>query len=184
LTMLRFRSILRLTLESWLIAAVALAQHSDGPAFRLVLTEVRPGNMATQLRCTLVLRDHHFHHETASITPNRDSERKVYEGELSDGEWSALNAILDGKSLRDLNVPRAFAPPVMQDVHILNISVGRESKFQNLEFLNDKSRKPYDSELKPLLQWWKSFNHRHMTESHAAPNSQCAPNQNNTLFAQ
>ncbi|MBZ5596746.1 MAG: hypothetical protein LAN83_00355 [Acidobacteriia bacterium] len=159
-------------------------QTANGPPFQLFLSEVQPGAMATEQRCTLVFPDRRFHYETASTKRGREFGRKVYEGELPDADWRALTAILDSEELRKLNVPRALPSPVMQDVHIFNISVAREGKFQNLEFLNDKSRKPYDSELKPLLQWWKSFNHRHMSESHAAPSHQCSLDINSTLFAQ
>jgi hypothetical protein len=180
----RLQWILPLILLSGLAPGMGLAQTAGGLPFQLFLSEVRPGAMATEERCTLIFPDHRFHHETASIRHGRDLERKVYEGELPEDDWRAFSAILDSKELRDLNVPRPLPAPVMQDVHILNISVAREGKFQNLEFLNDKGRKPYDSQLKPLLQWWKSFNHRPLPESHAAPNRQCSLNNNNLLFAQ
>src|SRR2546421_4568686 len=32
--------------------------------------------------------------------------------------------------------------------------------FQNMEFINDSSRKPYDSQLKPLFHFWKSMRSR------------------------
>jgi len=56
------------------------------------------------------------------------------------------------------------------------ISVAREAKYQNMEFLDNKSRKPYESQLKPLLGWWKAFRGGHMAESSAPPDSRCSLN--------
>ncbi len=180
----RLQSILYLVLLSALTPTLGQGQTAERLSFQLFLSELRPGTMAIKQHCALVFPDHRFHLETASIKHGRDLDRKVYEGDLSEADWRALGAILDAKELKGLKVAPALTSPVMQDVHIFNISVARDGKFQNLEFLNDKSRKPYDSELKPLLQWWKSLNHRHIPESHAPPNRQCALSNNNSLFAQ
>jgi hypothetical protein len=174
---------------SWILfSGLALVAGSDQSAqisaFRLLLSEVRPGGMATDQRCTLVFPDHRFHHEIASRHHGRDVERKVYEGELSEADWDTLAEILDRKEFQDLNVPRTVPPLVMQDVHVYAISVAREGNFQNMEFLTDKSRKPYDSQLKPLLQWWKSFYGRHMSESNAPPDRRCSMDTNDAVFTQ
>jgi hypothetical protein len=180
----RPRSILCWILLPGLALAAGPEQSSHDSAFRLLLSEVRPGGMATDQRCTLIFADHRFHHETASSKLGRELARKVYEGELSGADWNALAGILDRKEFHDLAVPRIAPPPVMPDLHIYTISVARDGTFQNLEFLTDKSRKPYDSELKPLLQWWKSFYGRRMPESHAPPDGHCSPDNNNALFTE
>lgn len=159
-------------------------QSAQSSAFRLLLSEVRPGGMATDQRCTLVFPDHRFHHEVATRHHGRDVERKVYEGELSEVDWNTLAEILDRKEFQDLNVPRTVPPLVMQDVHVYAISVARAGDFQNLEFLTDKSRKPYESQLKPLLQWWKSFYSKHMPASGAPPNQRCSMDTKDAVFAQ
>jgi len=40
-----------------------------------------------------------------------------------------------------------------------------------MEFMDDNSRKPYDVQLKPLLQWWKSTRNRHVAASEAPADS-------------
>ncbi|SRR5713101_5021101 len=180
----RLVSILCWILLPGLAMAGGPEQSSNRSAFRLRLSEVRPGGMATDQRCTLIFPDRRFHHETASSRLGRDLERKVYEGELSEADWNALTGILDRKEFHDLAVPRIAPPLVMPDLHIYTISVARDGKFQNMEFLTDKSRKPYDSELKPLLQWWKSFYGRRMLESQAPPDAQCSPDNNSALFTE
>src|SRR6266496_6758915 len=100
--------------------------------------------------------------------------RRVYEGQLSEADWSALGGILDSKEFRELKVPASVAPLVVENSHPYTISVARDKGFQNMEFLNNHSRKPYESQLKPLLQWWKSLRSAHLPESNASPDSRCS----------
>jgi hypothetical protein len=150
------------------------AQAPKNPAIWLFLNEVQPGSMSTEQYCTLVFADHHFHTEKATLHHGKDSDRKVYEGELSETDWNGLNGILDSKEFREIKVPPTVAPLVMQDSHPYDISVAREGNFQNMEFLDGKSLKPYEPQIKPLLQWWKSFRGRHLPESKAPASDRCS----------
>lgn len=142
-------------------------------ALRLKLSEVRPGSLASEHYCLLVFADHSYHAEKAARHVGRDIERKVLEGSLSDVDWSALDRILDSSGFQKLNVPRPYVPLAIQGGHFFTISVRREKGFQNMEFVNDKSRKLYDSQLKPLFQWWKSVRGRNMTVSESPADSRC-----------
>src|SRR5208282_5835326 len=148
-----------------LAATAGSAQQLAHAALRVFLNEVQPGTMSAPQYCTLVYNDHRFHTERADIKRGRDTDRKVYEGQLSDTDWNTLVAIIDAKDFRDLNVPRTVSPLVMQDTHPYTISVARDNDFQNMEFLDNKSLKPYESQVRPLLQWWNSFRGRHAPES-------------------
>jgi hypothetical protein len=55
------------------------------------------------------------------------------------------------EGFRKLNVPPGYVPFTVQSAHFLTISVRREKEFQNMEFMDDNRRKPYDSQLKPLV---------------------------------
>src|ERR1700694_4287705 len=79
-------------------------QQPPKPAIRLLLSEVQPGSLSADQYCTLVFADHHFHSEKASRHHGKDTDRKVYEGELSEAEWSALGGILDRREFRELKV--------------------------------------------------------------------------------
>jgi hypothetical protein len=158
------------------IGLVANAGSSE-PAkstLRLMLSEVQPGTMATEQYCMLVFADRRFHAEKANRKMGKDRERKVYEGQLSEADWTALGGILDSKKFREVKVPPSMAPLVIQDSHPYTISVAREKGFQNMEFLNKKSLEPYESQLKPLLQWWKSLRNANMPASKAPPDSRCS----------
>jgi hypothetical protein len=167
------------------LAAVAESNPPAKPvSVRLMVSEVQAGATQAQQYCTLVFADRHFHHERASLHHGKDLERKVYEGEFSESDWNELAGILDSKDFRELNVPRGVAPLIMQDSHVYTISVARETNFQNMEFLDNKSRKPYELQLKPLLVWWTSFRGGHKTESKVTPDARCLLNSEHAVFSQ
>ena len=167
-----------------LTAIAAFGQPPTGAGLRVFLNEVQPGVLSAPQYCTLVFQDHHFHTERANIKNGRDSDRKVYEGQLSDTDWNALLAIIDSKEFRGLSVPRTVPPLVMQDTHPYTISVARDKTFQNMEFMDTKSLKPFESQVKPLLQWWKSFRGRRAPESNSPPDARCALDSTHAIFAQ
>jgi hypothetical protein len=168
-----------------LVAAVAgQSEVAKGAAVRLQLNEVQPGTMASEQYCTVVFADRHFHSEKATRSRGKDTDRKVYEGELSEADWNVLGGIIDSEGFRGLNVPQGVPPLVIRDAHTVTISVARGTRFQNMEFLDNKSRKPYESQLKPLLRWWKSFRGERVPESKAAPDARCSLDDTNAVFSQ
>ena len=166
------------------LAAAGQNEATKTAGVRLQMNEVQAGSMAAEQYCTVVFADGHFHSEKASRSRGKDTDRKVYEGKLSDAELSTLGGIIDSDSFRALNVPMGVSPLVIQDAHTITISVARDAKFQNMEFLDNKSRKPYDPQLKPLLQWWKSFRGSRQPESHAAPDARCSLDSTHAVFSQ
>ncbi len=142
-------------LSSWLVA-LASFDGPEAPRLRVLISELRPGKMSSEQRCLLVFEDHSFHHELAIRKRGRDLDRRVYTGKLSDSDWDALTSIVDRDDFRSLR-PSATVPPlVIPDLHAVTIDVARGGSFQNLEFLTDKSRRPYDGQIKPLFRWWKA----------------------------
>jgi hypothetical protein len=175
--------ILSVVLGIGLLANAGSREPAKSAALRLLLSEVQPGALASEQYCMLVFDDHRFHAERAQRNQGgRDRKRKIYEGQLSDSDWSALTAILDSKQFRELRVPRSGPALVVHDVHPYTISVARQNGFQNMEFLSKESLKPYESEVKPLLQWWKSSRGALMRESEAPADSRCSLNNTDAVF--
>jgi hypothetical protein len=167
------------------LAAVAGPDEvAKGTAVRLLLSELQAGTMASEQYCALIFMDRRFHYEKASRKMGQDRDRRVYEGELSQADWDALTGILDSKEFRELDIPQGMPPLVIEDAHTFAISVARGNNFQNMEFLNNKSRKPYESQLKPLLRWWKSFRGGRMVESTALPDAKCSLVSTHAVFSQ
>ena len=166
------------------LANLGSGQAPSPPKIRVLLSEVQPGSLAVDRYCTLVFTDHHFHSEKASRHHGKDNSRKVYEGELLGAEWDSLVGILDSKEFRELNIPQGVPPLVMQDSHPYTISVERDGHYQNMEFLDGKSLKPYEPQIKPLLQWWKSLRGRRVAESNAPANESCSLDSTHGIVAQ
>jgi hypothetical protein len=140
--------------------------------------------MSAPQYCTLVFDDHSFHSEKADIKHGSDVDRKAFQGKLSDADWNSLISIIDRKDFSDLKVPRTVPPLVMQDTHPYTISVARGPDFQNMEFLDNKSLKPYEAQIKPLLQWWKSVRGQRGNESSTTPDPRCALDSTHAIVAQ
>jgi len=181
--MIRPMIVLSVVLGIGLAAHAGSSEPAKGAALRLKLSEVQPGTMATEQYCTLVFADHRFHAEKANRKLAQDRDRKVYEGQLSDADWTALEGILDSKQFRELKVPLTMPPLVVENSHPYTISVARENKFQNMEFIDNKSLKPYESQVKPLLQWWKSWRGTRLPESNASPDSRCILDKTHAVFS-
>jgi hypothetical protein len=151
---------------------------------KIFLNEVLPGVMSAPQYCTLIFDDRRFHSEKADIKHGRESDRKVFEGQLSESDWKALLAIVDSQGFRDLKVPQSVPPPVMQDTHPYTISVARDKSFQNMEFLTTQSLKPYESQVKPLLGWWKNFRGQKSLQAGGTPDSRCTLDSTHGIVAQ
>ncbi len=168
-----------------LTATAGSGQAPTNAPLKMFLNEVQPGVMSAPQYCTLVFANRSFHTERADIKQGRDTDRKIYEGKLSDSDWNALVALIDSPGFRDLKVPQQTVPPlVMQDTHPYTISIARDKDFQNMEFLDNKSLKPYESQVKPLLQWWKSFRGQRTPESSAHADARCALDKTHAIFSQ
>ena len=181
--MTRLMTILCFVLGIGIAATAGPNEVAKGAPVRLLLSEVQAGTMASEHYCALVFADRHFHYERAIRKTGKDRDRKVYEGEFSEAEWNALGGILDSKEFRDLNVPQGVTPLMIEDAHTFTISIARDTKFQNMEFLDNKSRKPYESQLKPLLGWWKSFRGEHLLKSEAPPDARCSLDSTHAVFS-
>ncbi len=167
-----------------LTATAGSTQAPTNAPLKIFLNEVQPGVMSAPQYCTLVFANRRFHSEKADIKQGSDTGRKIYEGQLSDNDWNALVAIVDSAVFRDLKVPQTVPPLVMQDTHPYTISIARDKDFQNMEFLDNRSLKPYESQVKPLLQWWKAFRGQHIPESSASADARCALDKTHAIFSQ
>lgn len=180
----------RLALIPCIVLGICLQARTDSnepkkteAGLRLFLSEVQPGTLTSEQYCMLVFSDHRFHAEKATLRLGKDRDRKVYEGTLSDEDWSALDGVLESDQLRKLQVGPTSVPPVVPDAHPLSISVAREKAFQNMDFVDNKSRKPYELQLKPLLKWWQATRSRRIVPSESPPDHRCELDSVHGVFA-
>jgi hypothetical protein len=176
--------IMRVVMAFFGMILLANASSAEqGAALHVLLAEVKPGSMGTEHYCMLVFDDHRFHAEKGHRRLGKDRERMVYEGQLSDSDWNALTAIVDGKQFRELRVPPSPPALVVSDPHPYTISVARGDGYQNMEFLTKASLKPFEAEVKPLLRWWDASRNQHMAPSEAPVDSRCTLNDATGIFS-
>lgn len=166
-----------------LFSTAGSTQSVTEAPLRLLMSEVLPGTMSAEHYCILVFSDHRFHAEKATRHMGKDRDRTVYEGTLTEADWNALGDILESKEFRSINVQPTVTPLIMENAHSYAISVARDAKFQNMEFLGNKSLKPYEPQLKPLFTWWKSVRSRRMAKSEAPPDNKCALDSSRGVFS-
>jgi hypothetical protein len=53
-----------------------------------------------------------------------------------------------------------------------------------MEFIDGKSMKPYEAQIKPLLQWWKSLRAQRLPLSNAPANDRCSLDSTHALYGQ
>ena len=82
----------------------------------------------------------------------------IYEGSLSPADLSKLIRILESKDFRELKPPPEQSHRlVIEDLHLLQITVPRPGGTQDLQYLTRASRRGDEKALRPLLQWWKNL---------------------------
>lgn len=122
------------------------------------LAELTPGSMATEETCTIVYLDSNYHSERISHRTGVRATADVFEGVLSVADFNRLMRILESKGFRELKSPaRQSHSLVVEDFHLLQITVPRADGIQDLNYPTRASRKHDDKALKPVLEWWKDL---------------------------
>lgn len=142
-----------------LAAAMPLSPQSKSPPSVLArIGEVTPGQMVSEETCAIVYLDGSYHSERIGRKINERPTVDVYEGLLKAADLSQLHALLEAKEFQELKSPE---PPtrglVIEDLHLLQITVPRARGVQDVQYLTRASRKGDEPILKPLLKWWKGF---------------------------
>lgn len=181
--MLRLITVMGILTVPGLIGTTASSQPRPGAELQLLISEVQPGVMASEQYCLLVFEDRSFHAEKASLKLGKDRDRKIYEQKLSEADWDALSEILNNRELREIKLSPGAVPPIVPDAHSYVISVARGHALQNMEFVDSKSMKPYESQLKPLLRWWKAVRNRRLPQSESSPDARCGLDSIHGLFS-
>lgn len=124
--------------------------------FRAETTTVDPYSGMTNV-CVLVYPDGKYRLERSFQSSQGGApEKKVYLDQLPAGSQKQIEEILDDQKFQQITT----GPPrggIIKDMDMLTVSVPREHAMQNLSFETAKERKPYDTSLKPLMNWMKDL---------------------------
>ena len=130
--------------------------------------------MGTNEMCVLIYLDGRYHAERTYRKQDEPTEKEVYEGSLSADDMQKLDHLLDAPELRALKSPLAPRRIMVDDLHLVQISIARQEGIQELRYETDAIRKHDDARLKPLLEWWKSLRSRYPAPLQEGKTTKCA----------
>jgi len=122
--------------------------------------------------CMLVLKDGRYHMER-TLT----GRVQVFDGTLGSSALTELEPLLTANALVELKQNQIDSTSGGEDVDQMMITVARQNGTQSLTFPSSKSRKPFKSELDPILKWLD----RNKQQQNPLPNAastRCMPPQN------
>ncbi len=112
--------------------------------------------------CVLLLRDGQFHLEV-----EKGSRTKVFEGGLSESKMQEVQTLINEPVLRQLSEKQIVPPTGAIMLDELHVDVFRGDKWQDLFFVDDSSRRPFEHSIVPLVRWLRALPkepHREISE--------------------
>lgn len=85
------------------------------------------------------------------------SKAEMYVGKASNDQAEDLNRILGNTQLRKLSQENVGGDVVSDTLDTVDVALWRQRGWQTLSFRNPSSRKPFNHELDPLLQWFQNI---------------------------
>ena len=148
------------------ITGICLSQDGGSP-----LTRIEHQTRAEDV-CMLVLKDGRFHTERTAA-----GRAQVFDGTLASSTLTELEPLLNTNGLPELKQSQIEAGTAGEDIDQVMITIARSNGFQTLTFPSAKSRKPFKSEVDPILKWLD----RNKQQQNSVPNAvstRCMPPQN------
>ena len=165
---------MRLLLFFALAAIPALSQTITARTFlfRAETTTVDPYSGMTNV-CVLVYPDGKYRLERSFQSSQGGAlEKKVYLDQLPPSSQKQIEEILDDQKFQQITT----GPPrggIIKDMDMLSVSVPREHAMQNLSFETVKERKPYETSLKPLMNWMRDVQKRKVPVAKQEQSNSC-----------
>jgi hypothetical protein len=158
-------------------AAAAQTLQAANPASnvkRVRLAEARSGVMGTNEMCALIYLDGHYHAERTYRKLDEPTEKEVFEGTIGAQEWQELNRLLEAPELKSLKSPVEPRRIMVENMHLVQVSIARQDGIQELRYETDASRKHAEATLKPLLEWWKALRSHYPAPAQEGKVTRCA----------
>lgn len=164
---MRRLSILILSLLSILVFAdVCQSQETSSPYLVRMERQTREEDV-----CMLVLSDGRYHLERVAAGHPR-----IFEGTLASPALTELQPLLTANRLVDLQQGQIESTVAGADIDQVMLTIPRAKGWQTLTFPNPKSRKPFRSELDPILKWL-DVNKQQQDLIAGAASTRCVPPQ-------
>ena len=130
-----------------LLNLVAVGVCQQQPANNPYLVRMEHQTRAEDV-CMLVMSDGHYAMERVAA-----GHFQAFGGTLASSAVTELEPLLNASPLVDLKQGQIQSAAAGEEVDQFMLTIPRSSGWQALTFPNSKSRKPYKSELDPILKW-------------------------------
>jgi hypothetical protein len=102
--------------------------------------------------CVLLLRDGQFHFEV-----EKGNRIRVFEGSLSDAKMQEVQTLINEPVLRQLTEKQIVPPKGTIMLDELHVDIFRGDRWQDLFFVDDSSRRPFEHSIAPLVRWLQAL---------------------------
>ena len=164
--MFRLSSLTFSLLSVFVLVGLCRSQGTSNPYLARMEHQTRQEDV-----CMLVQKDGHYHLERV-ITGHP----QVFEGTLESSALTELQPLLTANQLVDLKQSQIEPTLVRDDIDQVMLTISRPNGWQTLTFQSGKSRKPYKSEIDPILKWLDR-NKQQQNPIAGAATSRCIPPQ-------
>jgi len=153
----------------------AVAQRQTGEVFSSEVKGTRtPITLRVQRQeahtwsCVLVYPSDKAHFETRSMNGP-----VVLEGQLTAESAAQLHALIP--ALQQIDPNSIQRKTRLDDVDIVLVGVAAGNGVHNLYFADPSTRKPFKSQVDPLLKWLASLSHEHLAQVASTKSNACMP---------
>ncbi|HTT22142.1 MAG TPA: hypothetical protein VMG82_24655 [Candidatus Sulfotelmatobacter sp.] len=128
--------------------------------------------------CVLVYPDGKYHMERnfrGMTNSASNTDTKVVLDTLPEADYKALRAVLDDGEFVAIKTGELSQDKMGKEMDTLLVSVPREHEVQNIAFNNADERKPFEKDLKPLLNFLKNLQKRKAPVAKTEKSNNCEP---------
>ena len=163
---MRRLSILIISLLTIVVAGVCQSQKASSPYLVRMEHQTREEDV-----CMLVMTDGRYAQERVAA-----GHLRVFGGSLPSSAVTELEPLLNAGQLVDLSQNQIQSAAAGEEMDQVMLTISRPSGWQTLTFPNPKSRKPFKSELDPILKWLER-NKQQQDPIPGAVSTRCIPPQ-------
>lgn len=102
--------------------------------------------------CVLLNRDGQFHLEI-----EKGNRSRVFEGTLPDAKMQEVQTLINDPVLRQLTEKQIVPPKGTIMLDELHVDIFRGDHWQDLFFVDDSSRRPFEHSIAPLVRWLQAL---------------------------
>lgn len=154
---------------------LSLTPLASAQSMLLFMQRIQPSDAEGSGRsvCIVVYENGTYRMEQRRFSYGKEKETKVLAGEFTEEELDSLEDLLNAPELSEIHVPLPDSRELGDEP--LNILIRREDGTQQIAFTSRKSRQPFATALRPILDWLEQARAHGAKELKNAKPDNCLP---------